>query len=214
MINSRRLIAAVGAIALVNAAAGRLPASIVVADSVNATDSPISSQFGIGAIGWLYTPSFAYDLVGVDTKFSSADSRTVTLEIYSEHPSLGGGTLLRSATFTPLANVFSGGVFASLALAEGEDYFVGFRNVQGLGNNFSGDFPNQLLTAWVDRDDSGDYEESAPQLEFRSPILQFYTQTAAVPAPSSFTVFGVLIAMVGCRAIRRPASAREGAVAN
>ena len=176
---SQRLIAAIVTVALVNGSAGYLRASIV-ADGVNETHPPYSTNYGIGAIGWLYTPSFSYDLVGIETKFGSADLRSVTVEIYDEHPLYGGGVLLRSVDFTPLSDMFSGGEFASLSLSSGEDYFVGFRNVGGLGVNWSWNFPTEMLPAWVDRDSSGDYEESAPQAEFQSPILRFFTE----PGPS------------------------------
>src|SRR5687768_7840620 len=98
--------------------------SIVVADSINETRSPGTALFGVPEIGWLYTPSLSYDLIGIETKFSSADSRTVTIEVYDEHPFFGGGTLLRSVSFTPASNAFAGGQFASLPLTSGEDYFI------------------------------------------------------------------------------------------
>ena len=66
-------------------------------------------------------------------QFGAADGRTVTLEIYDELPG-EGGTLLRSGTFSAVANQFAG-AFAELTLEAGEDYFIGFRNLAGLGAN-------------------------------------------------------------------------------
>jgi hypothetical protein len=196
--------AVITALLLLGGSAGPLRASIVVADSVNETRSPDTENFGIAAVGWLYTPSISYDLVGIETKFLSADVRIVTVEVYDEHPFFNGGTLLRSADFAPLTNVFSGAFFSSLSLVAGEDYFVGFRNVQALGVNYAlDDPPTQMLPAWIDRDIDGLYDEAAPQLDIRSPILRFYTQTAAVPSPSSLTVFGLLIISAAPHLMRR-----------
>ena len=198
-----RILLVVTMVVVFSCSALPVQASIVLADSLNDTDSPINSLFGVPLIGWLYTPASSYDLVRVETKFWIADARLVTLEIYDEHPGLNGGVLLRSVDFTPLSNAFSGAQFASLPLAAGEDYFIGFRNVQALGNNFSGSFPNQMLTAWVDRNLNGSYTESAPQLEFSSPILKLYTESASVPTPSSFTIVSVLIVSGWLRAARQ-----------
>jgi hypothetical protein len=204
MCNCRCVVLIVAALGLLSDATENAGASIVVADGINETRSPDTDNFGIAAVGWLYTPSSSYDLVGIETKFRVADGRSVTLEVYDEHPFFNGGTLLRSATFTPLTNMFSGEFFTPLALVMGEDYFVGFRNVQGLGVNYAfDDPPTEMLPAWLDRDIDGLYDESAPQLDFRSPILQFYTETASVPLPSSFTVFSLLIASAGVRLVRR-----------
>ncbi len=98
-----------------------------------------SSRLFLGAneVGWLYTPTSSYALDGINTKFGFANNQTVTVEIYNGAPS--SSTLLRSAIFTALSNQFSGGTFASLSLLAGQSYFIGFRNVGGLGVNFTND---------------------------------------------------------------------------
>ena len=65
-------------------------------------------------------------------------SKPVMVEVYDKAPTTGG-TLLHSASFTATANAFSCGTFAALNLLAGEDYFIGFRNVNGLGVNFTQD---------------------------------------------------------------------------
>ena len=111
-------------------------ASAAVMDSINADKTADTEGWGVCEVGWVYTPGFSYNLTGVRTKFGSGDSRMVTVEVYDELPSQGG-TLLRSATFSPLANTLAGGSFAPLELSAGEDYFIGFRNVLGLNANFT-----------------------------------------------------------------------------
>jgi hypothetical protein len=176
-------------------------ASVIVADSINESYSPDTRNFGLDGIGWMYTPSISYALVGIETKFSSADSRTVTMEIYDEHPFHNGGTLLRTATFTPASNAFAGGFFASLNLVSGEDYFIGFRNVQGLGYNFASDSGTEQLPAWTHRPADGEWDTVAGQIEFRSPILQFYTELNTVPEPGSIVVFGLISSFAACTGV-------------
>ena len=114
--------------------------AVAIVDSVNADKSPADGYIWTATeVGWDYTPSAAYNLVGVNTKFGfETDSRTVSVEVYDASPS-NGGTLLRSGNFTPLSNNFSGGTFAPLSLTAGDDYFIGFRNVDGLGVNVTED---------------------------------------------------------------------------
>jgi hypothetical protein len=190
-------VVAIAIVMLLLSNASPLEASIEVADSINAADPAHGATFGVDLIGWVYTPSTSFDLLRVETKFATADSRTVTLEIYAEHSgsAIGAETLLRTATFSPLGGVFSGADVAPLSLISGEDYFIGFRGVQGLGNNFSSSFPNTLLPAWVDRDSAGSYRESATQLEFQSAILQLCTRSESVPELSSVLTWLSLAAM-------------------
>ena len=86
------------------------PVSAAVIDSVNAGRNADANAWGVPEVGWIYTPSFSYNLTGVGTKFGSGDPRTITVEVYDELPSQGG-TLLRSAIFSPVANAFTGGGF-------------------------------------------------------------------------------------------------------
>lgn len=149
----------------------------VVADSFNADKNPADGGWGIAEVGWIYTPDFSYNLSGIRTKFGSSDSRTVTIEVYDGHPHPDQGeegTLLRSAFFTPSANVFSGGSFQPLAINAGEDYFIGFRNVSGLGSNFTTDpgaVPVSPLYFWMTN--IGIYENESSEPNFMQAILQF-----------------------------------------
>ena len=114
-----------------------------VVDSVNASNFPVNDgcTWFASEVGWSYTPRFSYNLSGINTKFGEGVgvmSKPVMVEVYDKAPTTGG-TLLRSASFTATANAFSGGIFAALNLLAGEDYFIGFRNVNGLGVNFTQD---------------------------------------------------------------------------
>jgi MYXO-CTERM domain-containing protein len=130
-----------------------LPATAAVEDSVNADKAPLHWTYwswDVDAVGWMYTPSFSYDLTGVQTKFGPYDpSRnspmedpnaplsTITEEVYDAIPGQGG-QLLRSAQFLASTN-FAGGSFPSLSLEAGHAYFVEFRNIRQVAVNFTND---------------------------------------------------------------------------
>ena len=145
--------------------------------------------------GWIYTPTAAFDLIGIKTKFGAADGRTVTLEIYDELPG-EGGTLLRSGTFSAVANQFAGAFFAELALEAGEDYFIGFRNLAGLGANTTKEAGAVELPAFFSFKDDGSYN-SVDDSEFAERvILQFFADQVQIPAPATLALFGIGLALI------------------
>jgi hypothetical protein len=153
----------------------------------------VAGTWNAAEVGWLYTPGFSYNLTGVETKFSSVDVRTVDLEIYDEHPLLGG-TLLRSASFAPSTS-FAGGSFMDLPLVGGEDYFIGFRNVLGLGFNTTADAgATSLGFLFFNGTNNGTYPNSE-QGTHSQPILQFIGnrigEPSAVPEPTSMALLGM-----------------------
>jgi hypothetical protein len=163
--------------------------ALSIVDSVNADKSPaIGTTWNANEVGWSYTPTFSYNLSGINTKFGAgfgAGSKTVTVEVYDEAPTTGG-TLLRSASFTSLANAFSGGTFAALNLLAGEDYFIGFRNVDGLGVNFTQDAGSTALAPLrYGFGNNGSYPSSYDFEPHTQAILQFVGETpTAVPTPA------------------------------
>ncbi|MHC4260440.1 MAG: hypothetical protein ACYSTF_08550, partial [Planctomycetota bacterium] len=167
---SKSAVAAISTLLFCNAA------SAAVVDSFNADKDPDAESWGVSEVGWIYTPGYSYNLTGVRTKFGSGPgsySRTVTVEVYNELPSQGG-TLLRSAAFSPLADAFAGGSFGSLAVTAGEDYFIGFRNVNNLGSNFTTD-PGSVSVShlFYGIQDAGIYGIENAFLDFTQAILQF-----------------------------------------
>jgi hypothetical protein len=162
--------------------------ALSIADSVNADKSPTPVFWRATEVGWLYTPSISYSLSGINTKFGAVTDpnlglpRTVTLEVYDQLPEMGG-TLLRSTSFTALLNTFSGGRFSPLNLIAGEDYFIGFRNVAGLGVNETDDadaMSLDLLRFGFDNDGSYSLIDSGINSQ---PILEFAETPDAIPTP-------------------------------
>jgi len=168
-----------------------MPVSATVMDSINAEFSPLSPRWGVAEIGWLYRPQFSYTLTGVLTrlgKFETAgsDLPTVTLEVYQGLP-ISNGILLRSATFSVVDHSFAGGSFSPLALCAGEDYFIGFRNVQTLLLNVTEREGVSLITYsdWVN---DGTYSTLATEYSIPTyPILKF----EGVPEPATVLLLGL-----------------------
>jgi hypothetical protein len=176
-------------------------ASPVVIDSINASLNPLVSTFNTDAIGWTYTPAFAYTLEGVETRFSVVNSpKNVTVEVYDELPS-SSGTLLLSSTFLVTTTGFEGGLFAGLNLVAGEDYFIGFKNVQGLGSNITFDIGAVALAdAWV-QVGSTPYNTQITQIEVRQPVIRFLGVEAQnnIPEPSGLVLTGLALAVLASR---------------
>jgi PEP-CTERM motif-containing protein len=191
--------------AVASIAAGPSFAVPVVADAVNPNAQADTLIFG-GNVqpkvehAWVYMPSFDFDLTGIKTKFSAADGRAVTLEIYDELPA-NGGTLLRSATFTALGNQFSGAFFAELALKAGEDYVIGFRNLAGLGVNTTTATGADELPAFFSFKDDGSYDTVDNFIFAPRVILQFFADNglADVPEPAALGLFGAGLALLRLR---------------
>ena len=184
------------------------PLGAAIIESVNAGAAPHPTQsWAATDVGWAYTPSLTYLLTGVDTRFRTADARTVTVEIYSGVP-LNGGALLRSAGFTPLSDAFAGGSFAPLLVTAGQEIFIGFRNTAGLGANtaLAADGPQSLGPDYYDFDGSGSYGSHFPFTtgDIDRPILLLNgdLQNGAVPEPATYTLVGSTL-LVCCAAARR-----------
>jgi hypothetical protein len=161
----------------------------LVVDGVNANAEPAFNVWcdNCASIGWYYTPSFSYDLTAVHTHFDQfhGTNRQVTVEILTDRRAMGG-TPLRSATFdSAVARTSTGGAsFTPLHLDAGTRYFIGFRNVAGLGGNFT-EQPNAVnlgAALYLDNDgvNDGNYElrggpaNSGGSLDV--PILRFFTR--------------------------------------
>ena len=180
-----------------------LPAGAVpfVIEDVNAGAAPRPNAiWGIGEVGWVYTPSLDYELIGVNTKFLDysmfPDGQAVGLEVYDAAP-IAGGALLRSTQFAAHAGVFVGGTFAPLSLVAGQDYFVGFRNVLFLGVNETADSAAVTLPFYSSILNNGTYDSTIEGCACSAPILQFLANdTVTVSEPGTVTLIGVSVVML------------------
>lgn len=177
----------------------------IISDSINegATPAFYSPAGGLAwgpttaDVGWFYTPSQSYDLWQIATKFAWADGRNVTVDVYNGSlglPPAPGDSPLRSAVFTPQSDAFAGGIFAPLPLTAGNTYFVEFENVQGLGVNVTNDNgATSLAGAWKTSTPGSSWQSLSPPTAgfYSQPIVQFLTDPATVPEPSSLVLFGI-----------------------
>jgi hypothetical protein len=182
-------------------------ASGSVIESINEGIAPnTGAPWNAWDVGWVYTPSSSYLLTGITTRFARADGRNSTLAVYSAPP-VDGGVLLRSAVFTPLADVYSGGTFEALHLNKDTSYFFGFINVDGLGVNVTYQPDQQVLNPGIYYSFGGTLSrarfDTGPQLSVHAqPIVRFIGD-AEVPEPPTVALFALAALSAGYAYRRR-----------
>ena len=184
------ILSCVGLLLLSSAIPAR--AGTVVADSVNAERATYSSMtWGVAEGGWFYTPGHSYELVGIETKFDTTDGRTVTVEVWDEHPE-DGGVVLRTDSFTASTD-FAGISFAGLTLTAGEDFFVGFRGVKYLGVNITEDAGATVMDPFRCGETSvGAYPDEEVGYNSGKPILRFLAPEP-IPEPAGLGLIGAAL---------------------
>lgn len=197
-------------------------ASGATIDNINGSATPPFVVYaGPLNIGWYYTPGFSYNLTGISTLFEAVPngtgSRTITLQIWTDRPAVGG-TVLGQGTF--IANSATGGLqgvtFPGVTLTGGSSYFVDFLNTQGMGVNL-GQWANDVnnnpqpsngatvnLGGWYS-DNNGTfptsgfiagpayYQTSSGNVSFAEPILKFQGPATGTPEPGT-----LVLSLVGC----------------
>lgn len=205
-----------------------------IAESFNAGQPQAVNTYWapIADIGWYYTPSTSYNLVGVDTIFTTTTSpndvdRTVTIGIWTDRPS-NGGTLLESGTFNSATarGVYGGATFAGTPLTAGVTYFVGLENILNLGVNEvsyttsggSSGPPGSVAVGSTWADGGGatfGSEASNGTTWFDKPVMEFFepSPVTATPEPASLLLacigFGGVVLV--CKTLRHRYEAQAGA---
>jgi hypothetical protein len=141
-----------------------LHATSVSADCINCNDTPTAEimwvvQGSSTDVGWPYVPPTSFNLVEIDTNFAAGlgADRTITAEIFQGIPGQPGAALLGSVSFeSSVAHGKLGGVPlpAPVPLTQGQQYFIGFLNVGGLGVNVDAD--NDFQGSTSDPDEAPD----------------------------------------------------------
>lgn len=185
--------------------AGSLSAANIVIDNFNQGQTQASNvnwapQTGIG---WYYTPTSSYSLVGLNTIFTQSSSisdtdRLVTIGIYTNRPA-AGGTLLGGGSFnsSTARGVYGGATFAGISLTAGTTYFVAFSNILNLGVNEVSFTPNSgpagslaVGATWINVNDNFNTAASNGTTWFDKPVLQFLGPGPAgnTPEPATWTM--------------------------
>lgn len=123
---------------------------------------------------------------------TGSQNRTVTIEILTDRRAVGG-TLIRSATFDSAIarGRLGGGTFAPVVLTAGTRYFIGFRNIAGIGTNTTSDTGAVNCGACLFLDNAssaeGQYQtrggtDQASVVD--QPILRLIGASAATPTPT------------------------------
>jgi hypothetical protein len=179
----------------------------MLVQSFNVDKDPSTDTFYASEAGWLYTSSQSYDLTRIATRFASTDGRVVTVELYDGLPS-GGANLLASTNFIPFPDVFSSAdFFTPIHVDAGHSYFVGFRNISGLGSNITFDAAKtDVGPAYISSGGNSLYTSLC--LPSSAPILQFFGAGDEVPAtptplPSSALTGALLLGGLTLRTRRR-----------
>jgi hypothetical protein len=210
-----------------------MPVRAAFIDSINPEAIPATPEVSVfyasfDKLGWYYTPTTSYTLTGIYSNFgpttSSVGVNTITVQIQSDRPVLGG-TLLREGMFEADRAIggLLGASFPQLDLVAGETYFVNYLGLQGMGVNLgtweygslfmphpADGATTNLGVYYRNEDDDGFAVEVTDVWEYASdfitpvsgaePILYF--EGFAVPEPASLEI--AVVALLGlCRAIRR-----------
>lgn len=211
------------ALLLVSRSAAAIP---ILIDGVN-HDIPgldhAPSMWVASDVGWEWTPTFDFELTSLSTAFRFVDGaprRPVTAEIYDARPDLGGG-LLRSITIDSPAFPFFGvhwGPFPGgpLSVLAGESYFVGFRNVDGMGVNVTDTDPRAetLGPLFYSFDRTGLYDhvsapDAVPGINHGAPFLFFITDDGTDPPPIPSIPEPALLALLSVGAVAAACRTRK-----
>lgn len=173
---------------------------------VNESLSPAPRIWLASDVGWLWTPSQTFTLTTWSTRFFVAGpSRIVTAEIYDAPPALGGQLLARDEFPSGFFGFYRID-FPFLELVKGEDYFFGFKNVAGLGVNFTNaPGATSLGPLYHSFDGAGTYAltDPAPGVAGQ-PLFQFFGhRRVPIPEPATSALLLVGVAAIVRRRRRR-----------
>ena len=120
-------------------------AAPVLIAAYNETSQPVpNSSYAFYSIGWLWKAPISFELTRIETFFGSND-KTVGIEVYDGHPD-SGGVLIASANYSEVGGTWGGADIGPVSLSAGNEYLIGFTNVEQLGPSFTEDLGSSLFS--------------------------------------------------------------------
>ncbi len=162
------------------AALSALPIYINQATEDGGPNFPANATWTVPDVGWIYRPTSTFSFSQLSTIFNSSDGRTVTVEIWTDLPDdifptpppniwsglQGNATLLAATSFAAGAGSYNAGralFLNGITFQAGQAYFIGYRNMNGMGANWTGFVAaTEFLLNRFDLDGLGNFERKPP----------------------------------------------------
>ena len=163
-------------------------ASLIAA--YNEIASPFDGTYWPYSIGYIWESPTDFALTRIETMFGSGD-KNVGIDVYDELPHLGG-TLLASANYDEVGGTWGGADLGPVSMVAGEDYLIGFTNVENLGVIYTEDAGSTLFSVdgYVRYDTDNSFPPAYTNSGFghSNAIIRIY---GVIPEPATLLLLGL-----------------------
>jgi MYXO-CTERM domain-containing protein len=166
-------------------------------EGFNDAYEPSGLPWQVAEVGWFYTPTTSFTFNEIRTYFSNVPAGSGLVHFELREPVLNinnnfvAGPLLRETYFLPEAQL-AGGTFDDFQMIAGQSYFMGFRDVEGLGLNVTDDDNRGKLGLMnFSTSSTGQYATQDFPGITQSPILQMWGGPSQVPETGTLTLLAL-----------------------
>lgn len=165
------------------------PAEAWLVAAYNETADNATRAYWPYSIGYLWDAPIDFSLTRIETKFASGSER-VTIAVYDDLPQ-SGGTILTSAQYDVTGGLWGGADLDPVPMVAGQDYFISFWNVKGLGVIYTVDAGTELFSSdgcvYYDGDLSPPPSFTESYFGHSNAIIRIY----GVPEPATLCLLGL-----------------------